>query len=141
LDISLGVARKVKMADSAPTLENLPKVDADLKSELEKFKPELMKKASTQEKSILPTAEDVAAEKTQQAILKGVEGFDTNNLKHTETQEKVVLPDKEVIESEKVQQNLMEGIQTFDTAKLKQTETQEKNPLPTKEVIDQEKSV
>lgn len=38
---------------------------------------------------------DVAAEKTQQALLKGVEGFDTNNLKPTETQEKVVLPDNE----------------------------------------------
>jgi len=38
---------------------------------------------------------DVAAEKTQQAILKGVEGFNQNNLKHTETQEKIVLPDKE----------------------------------------------
>lgn len=46
------------MADSAsPTLENLPKVADDLKSELEKFKPELMKKASTQEKMSLPTAE------------------------------------------------------------------------------------
>jgi hypothetical protein len=38
---------------------------------------------------------DVAAEKTQQAILKGVEGFNQNNLKPTETQEKIVLPDKE----------------------------------------------
>lgn len=35
------------------------------------------------------------AEKTQQAILKGVEDFDTNKLKHTETQEKIILPDKE----------------------------------------------
>lgn len=41
----------------SPSLENCPKVDADLKSELEGFKPELMKKASTQEKIVLPTAE------------------------------------------------------------------------------------
>jgi hypothetical protein len=41
----------------SPTLENLPKVDADFKAELEKFKPELMKKASTQEKGVLPSAE------------------------------------------------------------------------------------
>lgn len=43
----------------SPTLENLPKVDADLKSELEQFKPELMKKASTQEKIVLPSAEGI----------------------------------------------------------------------------------
>lgn len=43
----------------SPSLENLPKVDADLKSELEGFKPELMKKASTQEKIVLPTAEGI----------------------------------------------------------------------------------
>lgn len=38
---------------------------------------------------------DLQAEKTQQAVLKGVESFDTNKLKPTETQEKIVLPDKE----------------------------------------------
>jgi hypothetical protein len=81
------------------------------------------------------------AEKTQQAILKGVEDFDTNKLKHTETQEKIILPDKEAIATEKVQQNLIEGIEGFDQKKLKHAETQEKNPLPTKEVIDQEKQV
>lgn len=79
--------------------------------------------------------------KTQQAILKGVEDFDTANLKHTETQEKMVLPDNEVIQSEKVQQKMMEGIETFDPKNLKHAETQEKNTLPTKEVIDMEKKV
>jgi len=37
----------------------------------------------------------VQAEKTQQAVLKGVETFDTKALKHTETQEKIILPDQE----------------------------------------------
>lgn len=37
---------------------------------------------------------DVAAEKTQKAVLEGVEGFDTGKLKHTTTQEKNPLPDK-----------------------------------------------
>lgn len=41
----------------SPKLDNLPKVDDALKTELEGFKPELMKKASTQEKIVLPTAE------------------------------------------------------------------------------------
>jgi hypothetical protein len=38
---------------------------------------------------------DVATEKTQKALLQGVEAFDTGKLKHTETQEKNLLPDKD----------------------------------------------
>jgi hypothetical protein len=38
---------------------------------------------------------DVATEKTQKALLQGVEAFDTGKLKHTETQEKNPLPDKD----------------------------------------------
>jgi Thymosin beta-4 family len=38
---------------------------------------------------------DVAQERTQQALIKGVEDFDTKKLKHTNTVEKIVLPDKE----------------------------------------------
>lgn len=37
---------------------------------------------------------DVATEKTQKAVLEGVEGFDTGKLKHTKTEEKNPLPDK-----------------------------------------------
>ncbi|CAB0012821.1 unnamed protein product [Nesidiocoris tenuis] len=118
---------------AAPSLKDLPKVGVDLKSQLEGFNHENMKRASTAEKNILPTAEDVAAEKTQKALLEGVELFDTGKLKHTETQLKNPLPDKDAIEAEKGQQKLIEGIENFDPKKLKHTETQEKNPLPTKE--------
>ena len=38
---------------------------------------------------------EVATEKAQQAIFKGVEDFDQSQLKHTETQEKIILPDAE----------------------------------------------
>ena len=38
---------------------------------------------------------ELATEKAQQAVLKGVEDFDPSVLKHAETQEKVVLPDAE----------------------------------------------
>jgi len=124
------------MADN-PTLENLPKVDADFKSELEKFSNNL-KPTNTQEKVVLPTAEDVAAEKTQQALLQGVEGFDTNKLKPTDTQEKVVLPSQQDVAAEKTQQALLKGVEGFDTNKLKPTDTQEKVFVT---VIDQEKSV
>uniref|UniRef100_A0A2S2Q064 Thymosin beta n=1 Tax=Sipha flava TaxID=143950 RepID=A0A2S2Q064_9HEMI len=127
---------------SSPLLKDLPKVAFDLKSQLEGFNPDNMKKADTNEKIILPTAEDVAAEKTQNAItealIEGVGGFDTGKLKHTETLEKNPLPDKTVIEAEKEQQQLIAGIENFDTKKLKPTVTEEKNPLPTEEVIAEE---
>lgn len=38
---------------------------------------------------------DVAAEKTQQTLIAGIEAFDATRLKHTETQEKNPLPDKD----------------------------------------------
>uniref|UniRef100_A0A1B6KZA1 Thymosin beta n=1 Tax=Graphocephala atropunctata TaxID=36148 RepID=A0A1B6KZA1_9HEMI len=116
--------------------KNLPN---DLKSQLEGFNTDNMKKADTNEKIVLPTAEDVAAEKTQKALIDDVEGFDTGKLKHAKTQEKNPLPDKFAIEAEKEQQQLIAGIENFDTTKLKHTETLEKNPLPTKEAIDLEK--
>lgn len=40
---------------------------------------------------------DVAAEKTEKALIAGIEHFDPSKLKHTETQEKNPLPDKEGI--------------------------------------------
>lgn len=41
------------------------------------------------------TVTDVAAEKTEKALIAGIEHFDQSKLKHTETQEKNPLPDKE----------------------------------------------
>ena len=41
---------------------------------------------------LMPVDTEVATEKAQQAVLKGVEGFDPASPKPTETQEKVVLP-------------------------------------------------
>lgn len=37
----------------------------------------------------------MAAEKNEQAFIKGIEDFEKSKLKHTETQEKNLLPDKE----------------------------------------------
>ncbi|OXA45605.1 Thymosin beta-11 [Folsomia candida] len=127
------------MADT-PTLENLPKVDADLKSELEKFKPELMKKASTQEKNPLPSAEDVKQERRHSELIHGVEHFDKEHcLKHAETSEKLILPNAQDVAAEKTQQALLKGVEGFDTNNLKPTETQEKVVLPDNEVIQTEK--
>ena len=42
---------------ASPALKDLPKVDMDLKSQLEAFSPKNLKIASTEEKCVLPTAE------------------------------------------------------------------------------------
>ena len=44
-------------APLSPSLKDLPKVAVDLKSQLEGFNPDNMKRASTTEKNVLPTAE------------------------------------------------------------------------------------
>lgn len=44
---------------SSPSLKDLPKVALDLKSELEGFNHGCMKKAATEEKNILPSAEGI----------------------------------------------------------------------------------
>jgi len=112
-----------------------------LKSELEGFKPELMKKASTQEKIVLPTAEDVKQERQHTELISGLEGFDKNQgLKHTTTEEKVVLPSAEDMQQEKTQQAVLKGVETFDPKGLKHTETQEKIILPDQEAIQTEKT-
>lgn len=42
---------------ATPALKDLPKVDMDLKSQLETFSPKNLKNASTEEKCVLPSAE------------------------------------------------------------------------------------
>jgi len=111
---------------SAPTLEQLPKVAADLKTQLEGFAPAQLKNAQTTEKTALPTKEDIASEKKHQNLVQGIEGFDKKVMKSTETKEKVTLPDREDIAAEKGQQALRAGIEGFNASALKKTETQEK---------------
>merc|ERR1712212_786646 len=127
-----------KMA--SPTLKDLPKVDTDLKSQLEGFTPDKLKSSTTEDKTVLPTKEDIETERTHQGIFQGIEGYDKSSMQHAETKEKVSLPGQQDIAAEKGQQALRAGIEGFDSAALKKTETCEKNPLPTKETIAQEKA-
>ncbi|XP_047736974.1 thymosin beta isoform X2 [Hyalella azteca] len=128
------------MAAATP-LKDLPKVDATLKDQLEGFTPDKLKPAQTEEKTALPTKEDIAAEKAHLALLTRLESFDkTALLRPTTTLEKNVLPSVADIAAEKDQQALLSGIERFDASALKKTETLEKNPLPTKEEIEQEKA-
>ena len=114
----------------APSLKDLPKVATDLKSQLEGFNQSCLRDVDTNEKIVLPSAEDVATEKTQKSLFDGIEKFDATRLKHTETQEKNPLPDKDVVAAEKQHQNLLEGVEHFDKSQMKHTTTEEKNPLP-----------
>uniref|UniRef100_T1JCD5 Thymosin beta n=1 Tax=Strigamia maritima TaxID=126957 RepID=T1JCD5_STRMM len=129
---------------SCPTKE-LPKVPVDMKNELTNFDVKKMKHTEVQEKINLPSMQDVAQEKAQTAVIKGVEEFSKESLKHSETREENILPDKDVIKQEKEindrSSKLKEGIAGFNPSQLKPTETQEKNTLPTVEVIEQEKKV
>lgn len=81
--------------------QELPKVPAEIKDELANFNAEKLKATETQEKVVLPSKEDIEAEKGHNQMVEGIQNFDPAQLKHTETQEKVVLPTKEVIEQEK----------------------------------------
>ncbi|XP_017786096.1 PREDICTED: uncharacterized protein LOC108569163 isoform X2 [Nicrophorus vespilloides] len=131
---------QLKMSCPAPSLKDLPKVAGDLKSELEGFnKSNNLKNADTQEKIILPSAEDVASEKNEKALITGIENFEKSKLKHTETQEKNPLPDKDVVQQEKTHQNLINGVEQFDKTTMRHALTTEKNVLPDPEVIEQEK--
>jgi hypothetical protein len=85
---------------SSPTKEELPKIADKLKSELES--EHKLKHTDTQEKLVLPSKEEINAEKGQKELLKSIETFDKNeNLNPTEVHEKNPLPTKEVIEQEK----------------------------------------
>lgn len=84
---------------SSPTKDELPRIADSLASEI--AAEHKLKHADTQEKIILPSAEDVQQEKGHQEFLKGIESFDDTKLKHAETQEKNPLPTQEEIAKEK----------------------------------------
>ena len=84
-------------------------------SEIAKFDMSKLKKTAIKEKNILPTKEDIAAEKAQESQaehipmankhdLSEIAKFDMSKLKKTAIKEKNILPTKEDIAAEKAQQ-------------------------------------
>ncbi|KAK2717696.1 hypothetical protein QYM36_006467, partial [Artemia franciscana] len=131
---------------ASPSVKNLPKADDILKTQLENFSQSKLKDVETQEKLVLPTAEDIANEKQRQQFLDGVKNFPKDKLKRTETQEKTVWPTAQdlmavpsVKDLPKVDNNLKTQLENFSQSKLKDVETQEKLVLPTAEDITSEK--
>jgi len=113
-------------AGDCPKVEELPKIEGSLKEEL--VKQHELKKTEVAEKNVLPSAEDLKAEKTHEGILKGVEGFTPDKLNAVKTREAASPLD--VAKSELAHQKTGEQLKDFDKANLKHAETQEKNPLP-----------
>jgi len=119
---------------SSPAVKDLPTIDNGIKEELEK--DHQLKKTSVTEKQVLPSADDIKAEKTHQGIMQGVETFSPNNLKETKTREPQSGAD--LMKTEMAIRSSLQGVENFDTAKLKNVDVQEKNPLPDKEAIRME---
>jgi len=120
---------------SAPAVKDLPTIDNGIKEQLEK--DHQLKKTSVTEKQVLPSADDIKAEKTHQGIMQGVETFSADNLKETKTREPASGVD--LMKTEMAIRSSLQGVENFDAAKLKNVEVQEKNPLPDKEAISMEK--
>ncbi|XP_013782758.1 thymosin beta-like [Limulus polyphemus] len=68
---------------------------------VENFNRSALKQTNTEEKSVLPTKEEIILEKGQQELLKNIQSYNPSNLRPTETVEKNPLPTKDVIELEK----------------------------------------
>ena len=79
--------------------EDLPKLDTSIKAELEGDRS--LKHVETEEKNVLPSAEQIEKEKTQQKFLQNIEQFPKEQLKPAHTEEKNTLPGVAVIEQEK----------------------------------------
>lgn len=77
----------------------LPKIDGCIKAELEAV-PSL-KHVETEEKNVLPSAEQIDQERTQRKLIEGIETFPKQQLKPAQTEEKNTLPSVTQIEQEK----------------------------------------
>merc|ERR1711971_898460 len=92
-----------------------------------------LKKTSTTEKQVLPSADDVKAEKTHRGLLQGVEGFTPDKLKPTKTREPESGAD--LMKTEIAIGSTLKEVEKFDKTNMKNVDVQEKNPLPDKEAI------
>ena len=61
--------------------------------------PRNLKDVETAEKNVLPTADDVKAEKTHQGLIEGVENFSSEKLKSVKTREPASGKDGEIVKS------------------------------------------
>lgn len=67
----------------------------------------------TVEKNEIPTADDVAKEKKETAVISGVSGFDKEKLQHVDTVEKDVLPAADDVAKERKESAVLSGVAAF----------------------------
>jgi len=115
----------------SPAVKDLPKLDTQISQEI--AKDHNLKKVEVTEKIVLPTAEDMKAEKTHQGMIEGVESFTPDKLKPAKTREPA--SGVEVMKTEMAHSASKEAVEKFDKNNMKHVETQEKNPLPDGEAI------
>jgi hypothetical protein len=115
----------------SPAVKDLPKLDTQISQEI--AKDHNLKKVEVTEKIVLPTAEDMKAEKTHQGLIEGVESFTPDKLKPAKTGEPASGVD--VMKTEMAHSASKVAVEKFDKDTMKHVETQEKNPLPDGEAI------
>ncbi|RWS24421.1 beta-thymosin 3-like protein [Leptotrombidium deliense] len=84
--------------------EELPKIESDLKKEIECSKIDL-NPVQTEVKDVKPTQEQIAEEKQHVELLTKIEGFDADKLKNVTPEVKDHLPTQQEIEAEKNAKN------------------------------------
>ncbi|KAK7496474.1 hypothetical protein BaRGS_00012396 [Batillaria attramentaria] len=109
------------------------KGEVEMREGVQKFDRSSLKHVEPQEKTVLPSPDEIVHEKTEVELRERIGSFSKETLKHTETQEKNVLPTEEEIKHEKTEVELRERIGSFSKESLKHAETEEKNVLPTEE--------
>merc|ERR1719322_828560 len=76
------------------------------------------------EKNVLPSAEDLKAEKTHENLQKGIEGFTPDKLKQVKTKEPA--SGAELMKTEMATGATIKAVEGFDKTGLKQAETTER---------------
>jgi len=116
-------------------IKDLPKVEASLKQAIEK--PSELKHVEVEEKIVLPSADDLKAEKTHENLQKGIEGFTPDKLKAVKTKEPAT--GAELMKTELATGATITAVAGFDKGELKKAQTIEKNVLPDQGAIKAEK--
>ena len=98
-------------------VSELPKIPSEIAEAVTTHAVEL-KHCETAEKNVLPSKEDIVAEKTHQELTSGIEQFKGDSLNHVNPDVKNVLPSAEDIAREKT----LVGVADFDATKLKHVE-------------------
>merc|ERR1712080_477672 len=96
-----------------------------------------LKHVEVAEKIVLPSAEDLKAEKTHENLQKGIEGFTPDKLAHVKTKEPAT--GVELMKTEMATGATIKAVEGFDKDNLNKAETVEKNSLPDQDAIKAEK--